>query len=95
MLDVMLSGRFEVTRTEEEHVFIDRNGQLFGYVLEWLRDRKVELGGLDAATLRRIQREFAFFGLDLGGVDERRCAVVVAGEHSEGARRTNGRLWRH
>ena len=79
MLDAMMSGRFEMKETEEGCLFIDRDGSLFGHVLGWLRDRVVDVEGLDATTLRRLKREFSFFGLETGRVEERRWAYVVGG----------------
>jgi hypothetical protein len=58
MLDSLVSGRFALTQTEEQCVFIDRDGALFPHVLDWLRDGTLDLAGLDALTLRRLRREF-------------------------------------
>eukprot|EP01113_Clastostelium_recurvatum_P004909 TRINITY_DN1217_c0_g1_i1.p1 TRINITY_DN1217_c0_g1~~TRINITY_DN1217_c0_g1_i1.p1 ORF type:complete len:397 (+),score=101.16 TRINITY_DN1217_c0_g1_i1:152-1192(+) len=38
MLAAMFSGRFMLEKTDEGCVFIDRDGQLFQYVLTWLRN---------------------------------------------------------
>ena len=65
-------------------MFIDRDGSLFGYVLEYLRDRVVDLEGLDATSLRRLKREFAFFGLELGRSVEHEWAIVTGGQVSSG-----------
>ena len=79
MLSGMFSGRFELKKTEEQCVFIDRNGALFDHVLEYLRDRVVHVQDLDATTLRRLQREFAFYGLELGREEEHTSTFIVGG----------------
>ena len=38
MLAAMFSGRFIVEKNEEGYVFIDRDGQFFHYILNWLRN---------------------------------------------------------
>src|SRR5271163_2065312 len=38
MLAAMFSGRFIVEKNEEGCVFIDRDGQYFHYILNWLRN---------------------------------------------------------
>ena len=41
--DAYFSGRYEVDRCEDGSVFIDRDGSLFGHVLEYLRDGVVSV----------------------------------------------------
>jgi len=53
MLGAMFSGRFELARQLDGSIFIDRDGRLFGHVLNWLRDRQiVTLSNADRAQLR-------------------------------------------
>jgi hypothetical protein len=63
MLDAMFSGRYEVKRSEDGSLFIDRDGQWFGYVLEYLRDGVVKAEGRE--TLRHVKQEFDYFGIEL------------------------------
>lgn len=79
MLDSMFSGRFAVKKTEDQRVFIDRDGAMFEPVLRYLRDRVVEVEGLDRTSLRRLQREFAFYGIAVEPVPGGQGAVVVGG----------------
>ena len=75
MLDAMFSGRYNVNRSEDGSVFIDRDGQWFGEVLSYLRDGKVHAGSKE--TLRRLKKEFEFFAIDLR--EEREVAYAVGG----------------
>lgn len=79
MLDSMFSGRFGVKRTAEQRVFIDRDGSLFGHVLGYLRDRVVDLDQMEAAAVRRLKREFSFFGIEVGWEAAQEYAFVTGG----------------
>src|SRR5690348_10868697 len=41
MLAAMFSGRYELTRDQKGHVFIDRDGTYFGQILNWLRNQQL------------------------------------------------------
>ena len=58
MLDAMLSGRYSSGKDADGRVFIDRDGECFGHVLEYLRDGVVCVDGLDCRTLRQLKHEF-------------------------------------
>jgi hypothetical protein len=77
MLGAMFSGRFELARQPDGSIFIDRDGRLFGHVLNWLRDRQVApLTGADRAQLRA---EASFYQLNalLAVLDEEDSAISV------------------
>ena len=77
MLGAMFSGRFELARQPDGSIFIDRDGRLFGHVLNWLRDRQVApLAGADRAQLRA---EASFYQLHalLAVLDEEDSAIAV------------------
>lgn len=79
-LDSMFSGRYELQRCPDGRVFIDRDGDIFSYVLAYLRDGTIPVGiETEVRLLRRLKQEFEFFSLDIftekdtifvaGGVD--------------------------
>jgi len=43
MLGIMFSGRFENQKNDEGRIFIDRDGKLFEYILEFLRNDEWDL----------------------------------------------------
>jgi len=43
MLGVMFSGRHEITLQEDGSVFIDRDPKFFRYIINFLRDNKIDL----------------------------------------------------
>lgn len=59
--NALFSGKWK--NDNDKPVFIDRDGSLFRFVLEFLRNGVVELQGLSEPTLRNVKREFDFFGL--------------------------------
>src|SRR5690554_2629538 len=58
----MFSGRHPIKTNEEGRVFIDRNGQFFNYILNFLRNGEWILPK-DSLQLEMIKREISFFGL--------------------------------
>ena len=80
MLDAMFSGRYKIPRNEADgSVFIDRDGEWFRYVLEYLRDGVVDVVGLQAETVRRVKREFEYFNIHLLEGEEEEMAFAVGG----------------
>ena len=80
MLDAMLSGRYAVDVCEDGgyRVFLDRDGELFGHVLAYLREGVVGVGvEEDVGVLGRLKREFGYFCLDL--YKEREVCVSAGG----------------
>ncbi|KAL6080358.1 BTB/POZ domain-containing protein kctd6 [Balamuthia mandrillaris] len=64
MLNRMFSGRFDLRkRAEDGRVFIDRDGEVFKFVLQYLRDGDLEVEDMDLNLVRRLKREAAFFCL--------------------------------
>ncbi|KAL9645976.1 hypothetical protein ABK040_000447 [Willaertia magna] len=61
----MFSGRFELSKTKDGYIFIDRDGDLFVYILEYLRDREIILPNKDAEVLKKkIIREAKYYQLE-------------------------------
>lgn len=61
MLAVMFSGRHEL-KTENGRYFIDRNGEFFSHILDWLRDKTL-YPDLPYDKLLRIRIEAKFFNI--------------------------------
>ena len=84
MLDAMFSGRYLVDKAEDGSVFLDRDGSVFGHVLEYLRDGVVSVAeagaaqGGDIGLLRRVKREFGFFAIELFAEKQEREEVAFA-----------------
>ncbi|KAL9645982.1 hypothetical protein ABK040_000422 [Willaertia magna] len=49
----MFSGRFELSKTKDDCIFIDRDGDPFVYILEYLRDREIILPNKDVEVLKK------------------------------------------
>jgi hypothetical protein len=56
---------------------VDRDGDLFPFVLGYLRDGVVDLEGHDARMVRRVKREFDYFNIELLADDS--CMFVAGG----------------
>ncbi len=63
MLAAMFSGRHELKRRADGRVFIDRDGELFKYVLQYLRDDDLDVEDLGQGLRKRLKREAAFYCL--------------------------------
>ena len=68
MLDAMFSGRYAMEPDDGAGAhFLDRDGLLFRYVLEYLRDgvSVLEEAAGDVRLLRALKREFGYFAIEL------------------------------
>ncbi|KAL6065278.1 BTB/POZ domain-containing protein kctd6 [Balamuthia mandrillaris] len=63
MLRSMFSRRYSIQRAADNRVFIDRDGELFKFVLQFLRDGDLEVKYMDMNLVARLRREAAFFCL--------------------------------
>ncbi|KAL6080360.1 BTB/POZ domain-containing protein kctd6 [Balamuthia mandrillaris] len=64
MLRSMFSQRYSIQgRAADNRVFIDRDGELFKFVLQFLRDGDLEVKYMDMNLVARLRREAAFFCL--------------------------------
>jgi hypothetical protein len=65
LFDAYFSGRYAQNVCEDGSIFIDRDGMLFGHVLEYMRDGVVSVMEQDELSrmglLRRLKREFSYF----------------------------------
>jgi predicted flavoprotein YhiN len=55
---------FDLKKRADGRVFIDRDGKLFKYILQFLRDRDLDVEVLRNDVVTRLKREAAFFCLD-------------------------------
>jgi N-acetylneuraminic acid mutarotase len=75
-------------RCEDDSIFIDRDGEHFGQVLEYLRDGVLSVAGqdavdLDVSVLRWLKREMGFYCIELM-TEPQEVAFAVGGTKSYG-----------
>jgi hypothetical protein len=85
--DAYFSGRYTMNRSEDDSIFIDRDGKHFGQVLEYLRDGVVSVAErnaseLDVGELRWLKREFGFYCIELYAIPQE--VAFVAGVNGVG-----------
>jgi N-acetylneuraminic acid mutarotase len=61
----------------EGRAFVDRDGDVFPFVLGYLHDGVVDLEGHDARMVRRVRKEFDYFNIEL--LVEDSCVFVAGG----------------
>jgi hypothetical protein len=81
--DAYFSGRYAMDRCEDGSIFIDRDGEHFGQVLEYLRDgvlsvAEQDAADLDVSVLRWLKREMGFYCIELMA-DPQEVALAVGG----------------
>jgi N-acetylneuraminic acid mutarotase len=87
--DAYFSGRYAQDVCADGSIFVDRDGERFGLVLEFMRDGVVsvaaqEASELDVSLLRALKREFGFYCIELMAEPEEVVFVVggVGGNNS-------------
>jgi hypothetical protein len=67
--DAYFSGRYAQDVCDDGSIFVDRDGEHFGHVLEYMRDGVVSVADLGAcpsvSLLRLLKREFGFYCIEL------------------------------
>jgi hypothetical protein len=67
--DAYFSGRYAQDVCNDGSIFVDRDGEYFGHVLEYMRDGVVSVAGLGArpsvSSLRALKRELGFYCIEL------------------------------
>jgi hypothetical protein len=63
MLCCMISGRLPNATDAKQRVFIDRDGPLFRYILNFLRDKQLNLPD-DFNDFRQLRQEADFYRID-------------------------------
>jgi chorismate mutase len=81
--DAYFSGRYAQDVRADGSIFIDRDGEHFGQVLQYLRDGVVlvaeqDTSELDLSMLRWLKREFGFYCIDLY-LEQQEVAFAVGG----------------
>jgi hypothetical protein len=79
--DAYFSGRYAQDVCADGSIFVDRDGEHFGHVLEYMRDGVVsvasqEASELDIGLLRLLKREFGFYCIEL---------MAGGGAHDDGS----------
>jgi hypothetical protein len=86
--DAYFSGRYAQDVCSDGSIFIDRDGEHFGYVLEYMRDGVVsvavqEASELNVRLLRKLKREFGFYCIELMA-DPEEVVYLVGGHIGDG-----------
>jgi hypothetical protein len=79
--DAYFSGRYAQDVCADGSIFVDRDGEHFGHVLEYMRDGVVSVAAqdaseLDVTLLRALKREFGFYCIELMAEPEEVVFVV-------------------
>jgi hypothetical protein len=102
--DAYFSGRYAQDVCADGSIFVDRDGEHFDHVLEYMRDGLLSLATqgaseLDVGLLRALKREFGFYCIELMAEPEE-VAFVMGGHSGDGCsiaeleRYDNGsRMW--
>eukprot|EP01117_Protostelium_nocturnum_P017608 TRINITY_DN7198_c0_g1_i1.p1 TRINITY_DN7198_c0_g1~~TRINITY_DN7198_c0_g1_i1.p1 ORF type:complete len:191 (+),score=45.46 TRINITY_DN7198_c0_g1_i1:497-1069(+) len=61
MLASMFGGNFDVQKRHDGRVFIDRDGEVFKFILQYLRDGELDVDYLDELTKRRLLKEASYY----------------------------------
>jgi hypothetical protein len=68
--DAYYSGRYAQEVCDDGSIFVDRNGEHFGHVLEYVRDGVVSVAEPGAQPsvelLHMLKSEFDFYSIDVG-----------------------------
>jgi hypothetical protein len=64
MLASMFSGKYKLKTCDDGYHFIDRNGNLFNYIIKFLRDGNINLDGLSYREINDILDEANYYNMD-------------------------------
>jgi N-acetylneuraminic acid mutarotase len=84
--DAYFSGRYALDVCNDGSIFVDRDGEHFGHVLEYMRDGFVSVAEAGArpsvSLLRALKREFGFYCIELCAdqPEETELAFIMGGE---------------
>jgi hypothetical protein len=83
--DAYFSGRYAQDVCNDGSIFVDRDGEHFGHILEYMRDGMVAVAEAGArpsvSLLRALKREFGFYCIELSveGAAQPEMALVMGG----------------
>jgi hypothetical protein len=90
--DAYFSGRYAQDVCDDGSIFVDRDGEHFGHVLEYMRDGVVSVAEPSVrpsvSLLRALKREFGFYCIELCveqvvGPEQFEMAYVLGGQDSD------------
>jgi hypothetical protein len=93
--DASFSGRYAQDVCDDGSIFVDRDGEHFGHVLEYMRDSVVSMAEPGAhpsvSLLRLLKREFGYYCIELcveqaAEQEQPKAAYVMGGLGAEGAK---------
>jgi hypothetical protein len=64
MLANMFSGRHLVKPNDKGYYFIDRDGDIFKYIIKYLRDKKLNIDKIDISIVENIKDEAEYFQIE-------------------------------
>jgi hypothetical protein len=89
--DAYFSGRYAQDVCADGSIFVDRDGEHFGHILEYMRDGVVSVAAPGAhpsvSLLRALKREFGFYCIELMAdppTEQLEIAYLVGGDGNEG-----------
>jgi hypothetical protein len=92
--DAYFSGRYAQDVCADGSIFVDRDGEHFGHVLEYMRDGHVPVAEAGArpsvSLLRSLKREFGFYCIELSA-EHRTVCRSTAGAREAGSGVRDGR----
>jgi hypothetical protein len=81
--DAYFSGRYAQDVCADGSIFVDRDGEHFGHLLEYMRDGHVSAAEAGArpsvSLLRALKREFGFYCIELSAEGSSSTAYVIGG----------------
>ena len=70
MIENHESKRIPSIVDENGAYFVDRNGEIFGDILEYLRTNELDVGAMEISKQKKIQKELDFYGIPLPKISE-------------------------
>jgi len=76
MLAAMFSGRHDLHPDDDGYVFLDRDGELFKYILRWLRTGILDVDNLKPSQIAMLKKEAEYYQLPLFSQNKRKDSVM-------------------